>query len=228
MAPGSNEICENCLSKENLGRCAGCKVVRYCSKTCQKAHWNEHKPFCLANVRLHNESKAMGPEYSGKLKALGKWCDDFAGLVANCGINALELMKDRERTESFVFVVYIKASDDPKPPYTFTVKDALCMPMEAVYRMYGIPNPSGMPPDVLALVDRQLSPRPKMMRVILLDEVLPWPHTSPFILPKDLAERVYEPRWLEMLRTFTQKSEGVHPSVERLGREGKLGFQSRA
>lgn len=114
MAPGSTEICENCLSKENLGRCAGCKTVRYCvnislffpgtgvtsrqSKTCQKAHWNEHKPFCVANARLNKQSEAMGPEYSAGLKALGKWCDTFGGLIARCGVNALGLMKDRERT----------------------------------------------------------------------------------------------------------------------------------
>ena len=39
--------CAFCHSKtENLKRCSGCKRVFYCSKTCQKNHWKEHKPEC--------------------------------------------------------------------------------------------------------------------------------------------------------------------------------------
>lgn len=94
--------------------------------------------------------------------------------------------------------------------------------MDAVYRIYGIPEPSEVPKELLAYIECQLAPRPKMMRVILLDEKLPWPYTSPFILPKDIEERKYEPRWLETLKTFTQKTIGVDSSVERLAREGKF------
>lgn len=30
--------------------CAGCKKVRYCSKTCQTAHWDHHKQQCLVST----------------------------------------------------------------------------------------------------------------------------------------------------------------------------------
>lgn len=42
--------CENCAKvatpEEPLMQCARCKVVRYCSALCQKAHWAAHKKFC--------------------------------------------------------------------------------------------------------------------------------------------------------------------------------------
>ena len=40
-------LCSNC-SKEGgtLSKCSACKRASYCSKECQKQHWNEHKKTC--------------------------------------------------------------------------------------------------------------------------------------------------------------------------------------
>ena len=42
--------CENCGTAETkeakLKKCARCKMVAYCNRDCQKAHWKEHKPDC--------------------------------------------------------------------------------------------------------------------------------------------------------------------------------------
>ncbi|KIJ64236.1 hypothetical protein HYDPIDRAFT_90918 [Hydnomerulius pinastri MD-312] len=46
-APWEKRQCENCKAKANgLMRCARCRVVRYCSTECQRAHWKAHKPQC--------------------------------------------------------------------------------------------------------------------------------------------------------------------------------------
>jgi hypothetical protein len=37
-------FCGRCA--ENLTTCNDCKVVRYCGKTCQTSHWDEHKLIC--------------------------------------------------------------------------------------------------------------------------------------------------------------------------------------
>ncbi len=40
-------FCRNCRKRDNLQFCARCKVIAYCSKTCQKAHWPTHKKSCV-------------------------------------------------------------------------------------------------------------------------------------------------------------------------------------
>jgi len=39
--------CANCGEAHNLKACDGCRLVRYCSSQCQRAHWRVgHKPLC--------------------------------------------------------------------------------------------------------------------------------------------------------------------------------------
>ena len=35
-----------CGSGENVKRCGGCKVARYCSVKCQKSHRSYHEQYC--------------------------------------------------------------------------------------------------------------------------------------------------------------------------------------
>ena len=42
----SGEVCCVCGSMEDVRRCGGCKVARYCSKFCQISHREEHEKYC--------------------------------------------------------------------------------------------------------------------------------------------------------------------------------------
>jgi hypothetical protein len=39
-------ICETCGKREEIKRCAKCKLVAYCSRDCQKSNWTKHKKIC--------------------------------------------------------------------------------------------------------------------------------------------------------------------------------------
>ena len=48
-------ICGQChIQEPTLGEykiCAGCKNIYYCTRDCQKLHWNEHKPNCVKKTK---------------------------------------------------------------------------------------------------------------------------------------------------------------------------------
>jgi hypothetical protein len=51
----NNPACSECSGPNELQLVArqrniyaNCKVARYCSRACQKAHWKQHKPVCRA------------------------------------------------------------------------------------------------------------------------------------------------------------------------------------
>ena len=51
VAVGPSEgTCHNCLRQDCgiLWPCAGCKLVKYCSKKCMSKHWELHKQICQA------------------------------------------------------------------------------------------------------------------------------------------------------------------------------------
>ena len=47
VSPRSTSFqCSNCSKEEAEKRCSRCTAVRYCSKECQKEHWEHHKGYC--------------------------------------------------------------------------------------------------------------------------------------------------------------------------------------
>jgi hypothetical protein len=46
-------ICHNtgCQTIKNLMSCSSCKLVKYCSKYCQRSHWRQHKLKCVESLK---------------------------------------------------------------------------------------------------------------------------------------------------------------------------------
>ena len=57
----NSQICRSCTQVESredkIQRCSRCKVVCYCSESCQQEHWSKHKVLC--NAISHLESDKM-------------------------------------------------------------------------------------------------------------------------------------------------------------------------
>ena len=47
--------CSARRSSRSLRKCAGCQVVRYCSRKCQKREWKAHKPLCQRLASFQRE-----------------------------------------------------------------------------------------------------------------------------------------------------------------------------
>lgn len=67
--------CHYCLLEEcadrRLQTCTGCSTTVYCSKLCQKHHWQTHKPLCRA-VRLVEQYLAEEETQRNKSSGIGK------------------------------------------------------------------------------------------------------------------------------------------------------------
>ncbi|VDC01647.1 unnamed protein product [Peniophora sp. CBMAI 1063] len=54
------DVCNWCLKelgKDNLRACGGCRMVRYCSRNCQRGAWKTHKFSCSQNQQLIDSLK---------------------------------------------------------------------------------------------------------------------------------------------------------------------------
>eukprot|EP01084_Bolivina_argentea_P124273 220216_1 len=53
----TNVVCANCNKSNPSKRCGGCKVTKYCSKTCQTTHWkSSHKKNCKKLKQTENKN----------------------------------------------------------------------------------------------------------------------------------------------------------------------------
>ncbi|KAJ7307930.1 hypothetical protein DFH08DRAFT_900553 [Mycena albidolilacea] len=197
MPPQPTEMCENCTVRRiDLRRCAGCGHVRYCSKECQKAHWKQHKPYCTGNIEIAKEAAALGPDCSDRLRAIGKWSEAFSVAIGSASVSALDIMTHPERIDEYVLVIFVNfLGAGAKPPFTHDVVGAEVVLLHDLRAMARLVSQ-----EQLELLDRDLAPRPGMIRVLLSDSRLPWSYTTPFAVPEDIGTWPRDQLWLQHLQ----------------------------
>lgn len=90
------QVCANCNNTEGeLKKCARCKMVLYCNRECQTAHWKEHKRQCS---RLAGE-RAPPSAQSGSGSSSSSAANPFARLSNNT------FLHDRPEEETFRILV---------------------------------------------------------------------------------------------------------------------------
>ena len=57
VVQGEALLCNHCMKKNPKKLCTGCRTAFYCSKNCQKKHWEYHKIICKSINLLENDSK---------------------------------------------------------------------------------------------------------------------------------------------------------------------------
>lgn len=50
------KLCDYCFFNKNLKQCSFCKIMHYCSTTCQRADWNIHKQECPRFKQLNDKN----------------------------------------------------------------------------------------------------------------------------------------------------------------------------
>lgn len=84
---GDDTKCHRCQKSSSdaaspLMKCAACKKAWYCSPPCQKAHWKQHKPACIAN-----RPSAAGIEALNFYKTMAHKCPEAKALAATLNLD---------------------------------------------------------------------------------------------------------------------------------------------
>ncbi|KAJ7874321.1 hypothetical protein B0H14DRAFT_2718304 [Mycena olivaceomarginata] len=208
MPAKPSEMCENCgATRKDLRRCAGCDHIRYCSKACQKAHWEKHKPHCLQNAQCLNVVKSLGPDYTVRVKPLRRWAEDFGGPIGVAAFSALNIVNHPERIGNHILIIYVDfLGTAAKAPYTHDVVDAEVLSVNDLTRKVN-------PPDREPFL-RLHTPLLGKIRVLLRDLRFPWSHPMNFLLPPaDAVHRFgLDPSWFEHLQiAVTRAGQPIRP-----------------
>jgi hypothetical protein len=99
---GDETKCHRCQKDRNdspspLMKCAACKKAWYCTPQCQKAHWKQHKPACVAN-RPSKDGSTSGVEAHKFYNTVAHKSADANALAASLNLELPSSVAAREGT----------------------------------------------------------------------------------------------------------------------------------
>ncbi|KAF7793898.1 hypothetical protein EIP86_005020 [Pleurotus ostreatoroseus] len=81
-------FCTKDVGRANLKACSQCRLVKYCSKECQRAAWPAHKTRCILGSAVTRDMGAADEEFS---TAMSKWMNCWRGTLALFCVPAMDL-----------------------------------------------------------------------------------------------------------------------------------------
>ncbi|KAJ7186434.1 hypothetical protein C8R46DRAFT_1057186 [Mycena filopes] len=120
----------DCKNHENLNKCARCRTAMYCSKTCQRADWAGHKPFCKM---VTDFPAAMDPVTGGEpalQRHLRLWTARFNGSLICAAIVALELNKKFSNIDTLGLVIILHPRPHAEAGSRFSFVSAMVTPIQ--------------------------------------------------------------------------------------------------
>jgi hypothetical protein len=100
-------------------------------------------------------------------------------------------------------VVYLDVTETPStdapPKIAHSIRDALCIPLQKIHELYANRFKGGS-----VTLDRDLAPRPRVLRILVIDDGLPPPldmFSSPVDIGEDMSKlRSSGPNWKAILK----------------------------
>jgi len=129
--------CQNCLADRSKDKtvllCGGCRKARYCDKSCQKAHWKEHKQVCKDRARI-KYVKIDTPRGSFTMQDLQDFCAVHRAAMCTAGILAMGTYLDPPPCDEMKSIMYFDVKYEPAfhhiPGRRFSLLDAGVVPQE--------------------------------------------------------------------------------------------------
>jgi len=157
------------------------------------------------------EAAALGPDYRDRLKAIGKWSEAFSVAIGSASVSALDVMTHPERIDDYILVIFVNfLGTSAKPPFTHDIVGAEVVPLQELRA-----SAHSVSQERLDLFDRDLAPRPGMIRVLLTDGRLPWSYTTPFVVPEDIGTWRRDQLWLQHLQMRVTRPRHTSRRVRR-------------